>query len=334
MSLPLVSVVIPAHNAEKTVLETLGSVLKQSYENLEVIVVDDGSTDGTCARVQSLAATDARIRVISQAKSGVAAARNAGIALASGTYIAPLDADDLWHPKRVQLHVEALEAAGVGTAAAYSPFYRIDEDGKAIAKSTLFNYTGDVFLQQLERNLVGNGSGMTARRDCVLSVGGYSTSLHKDGAQGCEDYLLQLELAYRYRYVCVPQYLVGYRVAQGTMSSDPVQMLCSQLHMYAYLKSKYGLGGDAVGRHASEILWSLVQVIHQRKGKLAAGREIFRWVRNFREVTHMLGHISEFVLLKLGRMLHRFPDVGFTIASRMVAGGSVLLSDRRTIRTS
>ncbi|RBP40582.1 glycosyltransferase involved in cell wall biosynthesis [Roseimicrobium gellanilyticum] len=318
--MPLVSVVIPAYNAGRTIVETLNSVLRQSYENLEIIVVDDGSTDGTCKLVRALAERDARIRVICQRKSGVALARNAGITAARGVYIAPLDADDLWHPKRVQLHVEALEAAGPDTAVAYSPFYLIDRDGKAFAKSVLYNYSGDVFERQLGQNLVGNGSGLTVRRSAAVEVGGYSSLLFEKGAQGCEDFLFQLELARRYQYVCVPHYLVGYRKYPGNMSSDLVQMRYSQLHMYAYLCSKYGLPKESVSKHASEILWSLVRVVLHSKGKRAAGMEILKWVRDLHQVTHIIECLTEFVLAKLGRLLRRFPEVGIAVASRVTAG--------------
>jgi cellulose synthase/poly-beta-1,6-N-acetylglucosamine synthase-like glycosyltransferase len=320
MPIPLVSIVIPAHNAENTLDETIGSVVRQSHENLDIIIVDDGSTDRTWEMALAWVRKDVRIRVISQKNSGVALARNTGIEAARGAYIAPLDADDLWHPKRVQMHVEALEAAGQDTAVAYSPFFLVDGEGKAYAKSVLYNYSGDVFETQLGQNLVGNGSGLTVRRSAAMEVGGYSSLLLERGAQGCEDFLFQLELALRYRYVCVPHYLVGYRKYPGNMSSNLVQMRYSQLHMYAYLRSKYQLPKEAVREHASEILWSLVRVVHAEKGKTAAGVELMRWVRNFYQMTHIMQCISEFFLMKLGKLLRRFPQLGPSVASRLMAG--------------
>jgi glycosyltransferase involved in cell wall biosynthesis len=316
---PLVSIVIPAYNAERTIGETICSVLRQSYENLDIIVVDDGSTDRTRATVVQWALKDSRINVITQRRAGVAAARNTGISVAKGTYIAPLDADDLWHPERVSLHVEALEAAGPGTAVAYSPFFLIDGEGRIYAKSQLYNCTGDVFERQLGQNLVGNGSGLTVRRTAAVEVGGYCPLLFEKGAQGCEDFLFQLELALKYRFVCVPQYLVGYRKYAGNMSSNLVQMRHSQLHMYEYLCAKYGLPRKMVGEHATETLWSLMRVIHQRQGKAAAGVEMLKWVRGFHQLADLAERIPEFLLMKLCRFFQRRPEVGFAVAGRLIS---------------
>ena len=90
----LVSVIVPAHNAEATVAETIESALQQTHADLEIIVVDDGSSDGTVALCNAYRARDTRIRVISTAQAGVASARNTGIENANGQFIAPLDADD------------------------------------------------------------------------------------------------------------------------------------------------------------------------------------------------------------------------------------------------
>lgn len=96
---PLVSVIIPAYNAAQFIEETLESVFRQTCTNMEVIVVDDGSTDDTKSRLQ---AYDSRIHYIWQPNSGVGAARNRGIHAASGEYLAFLDADDLWDPEKLR----------------------------------------------------------------------------------------------------------------------------------------------------------------------------------------------------------------------------------------
>jgi glycosyltransferase involved in cell wall biosynthesis len=101
-----VSVAIPAYNAEKTIRETLDSVLEQSYPNIEVIVVDDGSTDGTWSVLQSYGS---RIRSIHQENQGLAGCRNTGLRAAVGKYIALLDSDDLCEPERIAVQVELFE---------------------------------------------------------------------------------------------------------------------------------------------------------------------------------------------------------------------------------
>ena len=103
--LPLVSVVLPAYNASLTVRETLESVLAQTYENLEVIVVDDGSTDDTWSVLKSFGSS---IRAIRQQHSGIATCRNTGLHAASGEYVALMDSDDLCEPERIATQVEFL----------------------------------------------------------------------------------------------------------------------------------------------------------------------------------------------------------------------------------
>jgi len=98
---PLVSAIVPAYNAAKTIDETLRSVRAQTYRNLEIIVVDDGSKDETAAIAEAHAGQDPRLRVIRQNNAGVAAARNAGILAARAEFVAPVDADDIWAPAKI-----------------------------------------------------------------------------------------------------------------------------------------------------------------------------------------------------------------------------------------
>ena len=102
-----VSIVIPLYNTEEYVQLALESALAQTYQNLEIIVVDDGSTDGGVNICRKF--TDKRIRIIQQANRGLSGARNTGIRNAEGEYVAFLDADDLWVPEKVERHVEHFE---------------------------------------------------------------------------------------------------------------------------------------------------------------------------------------------------------------------------------
>jgi hypothetical protein len=220
----LISVIIPAYNAERTIGETLASALTQTHRTIEVIVVDDGSTDETAAIVEAVSRDDARVRLIRQSNAGVCAARNAAIAASSGTYVAPLDADDVWHPEKLSLQVAALERAGDRFAAAYSPSIRFDDAGRVTGYARAYHRSGDVFAYQLNHNLVGNGSGMLMRRKALLEVGGYP-----EWRGGSEEYHLQLNLSRLYWFVAVPWYLVGYRRSRGSLSADEPRMLQSRV---------------------------------------------------------------------------------------------------------
>lgn len=105
----LVSVVIPAYNREATILDSVNSVLRQSYKNIEVIIVDDCSTDGTVLRLSEL--VDKRVKVVRLEKnSGACAARNKGIKESRGSFIAFNDSDDIWHNNKLERQLEELEA--------------------------------------------------------------------------------------------------------------------------------------------------------------------------------------------------------------------------------
>jgi hypothetical protein len=230
-------VVVPAYNAEKTVGETLESALAQTYENIEVIVVDDGSTDDTGGIVKEVASTDKRVRIIEQANAGVAAARNTAILQSSGDFIAPLDADDLWHPSSIEKRMNVLVGGGSNMSAVYAGSRVIDEDSYVIGSLQIFTYEGYIFGPLLCQNIVGNGSNLLMRKNAILAVGGYDSGLRAAGAEGCEDELLQLRLASQYAFGCVPEYLTGYRQRPGAMSSDAVRMFDSEQRVFKQVEA-------------------------------------------------------------------------------------------------
>ena len=106
---PLVSVIIPVRNGEKLVSRTLASACAQTYSPLEIVVVDDGSTDQTPEILEKATLQDARVRVFRRAPSGLPATRNFAISQARGDLIAPLDGDDLWHPRKIEKQVHAIQ---------------------------------------------------------------------------------------------------------------------------------------------------------------------------------------------------------------------------------
>ena len=232
---PAVSVIVPAYNAAATILETLRSVSAQTFERIEIIVVEDGSTDDTAEIVERYARTEPRLRLIRQANAGVAAARNVAIEQAAARYIAPIDADDLWHPTRLEKHLAALEQNS-NAGFVYSPFRTLDAYGRVIGSHPLFGFEGHVFHRQLFFNMIGNGSGIMFRKDAALRVGGYDNALREARLDGSEDWLLQMRLSLICEAALVPEYLVGYRKAPGAMSADPRRIWRSQIFAVDRLK--------------------------------------------------------------------------------------------------
>jgi glycosyltransferase involved in cell wall biosynthesis len=240
----VVSVIIPAYNAAATLDETLRSVRSQTYRNLEIVIVDDGSRDETVAIVEHHRSVDPRIRLIEQANAGVAAARNRGIAETSGRYIAPIDADDLWSPDKIERQVEAMRRGGGRVGLVYTWYAVIDGESRVKLWEARSEDEGDVLESMCLRNIVGNGSCALMLREAVEAAGGYDSGLRACGAQGCEDYKLYFLIAERYDFVLIRDYLTGYRELPDNMSSDVRQMLRSRdLCVREFIVRHPGLSG-------------------------------------------------------------------------------------------
>lgn len=216
----LVTVIIPAYNAERFIGRTLASVLRQSHRAIDVVVVDDGSTDGTAALVAAAAARDARVRLVTGPNRGVAAARNRAIAEAKGDLVAPVDADDLWHPEKLALQVAALARAPRAVGVVYCWSAGIDENDDVVYPSwSRSEAAGNVLETMVVEGVVGNGSAPLMRRALVEAVGGYDSA-----AQPAEDYKLYLALAGICEFAVVPDYLVGYRLLEVSHSAKVAAM--------------------------------------------------------------------------------------------------------------
>jgi glycosyltransferase involved in cell wall biosynthesis len=202
-----VSVVIPAYNAADTIGETLDSVIAQSYRRLQIIVVDDGSTDGTAAVVKRRMATAPHLQVLTQANQGVSAARNAGIKAARGAFVAFVDADDLWHPDKIALQVERFRRGGDRFGVVYTWAIDLSRDGTVVpGRGFSYSYEGNIYAPLLVCNFINNT--LMARRECFDTVGLYDAGVHAN-----EDLKMHLALADHYEFGVVPRFLAGYRVA-------------------------------------------------------------------------------------------------------------------------
>ncbi|MCC3526853.1 MAG: glycosyltransferase family 2 protein [Microcoleus sp. PH2017_22_RUC_O_B] len=220
----LISVIIPAYNAEEFITKTLESVLSQTYQNIEIFVVDDGSTDTTAEIVKSFAQKDSRVTLLQQANAGVAVARNLAYLHSKGEYIAPIDADDIWYPQNLEKQVECLTNSEPFVGIAYSWSLDINEGG--LLTGGFYNSTieGEVHNALVYKYFIGNASSSLIRRTCFEKVGGYNCKFKLENAQGCEDWELHLRIAQYYQFKVVPEYLVGYRQISSSMSCNYAAM--------------------------------------------------------------------------------------------------------------
>lgn len=215
---PLVSVIIPAYNAEAFIGETIESVLAQTYRNFEVVVIDDGSQDRTGEIVQKFSERDSRIRLIQQPNAGVVSSRNRAIELAEGELIAPLDSDDIWMPENLEKQVHYMMKSDSSVGVVYAWSFDIDEQSNPTGEFHAFTIEGNVYGTLLCRFFLGNASSSLIRKTCLEKVGLYRTQ--KDLPQGCEDWELYLRLAECYQFKAVPQFLIAYRKHLNSMTNN------------------------------------------------------------------------------------------------------------------
>ena len=224
---PLVSIILPCHNAADYLALTLRSALSQHHVHFELVAVDDASTDTSTAILEGAARLDPRVRVVRQPRQmGVAEARNRAIAEARGNLIAPLDADDLWHPTFLSRQVARLTAGGPDIPLSYCWFLIIDGSGRCLRRSRPWRLKARAEVENALRhgNFIGNASSVLMRRAAVEAAGGYDTSLRARHAEGCEDLKLYALLARRGDFCVVEDHLVGYRRHGAAMSAKRLQM--------------------------------------------------------------------------------------------------------------
>jgi glycosyltransferase involved in cell wall biosynthesis len=211
-----------ARNAEAYVAAAIESVLAQTYPHFELVVVDDASTDRTADIVASYAAHDARIRLLRQLECGGAAmAWNVALRAARGEWIAVLDADDLWQPKRLELQL-ALVDAKASVVLVSSEYERIDTEGRPLASDGL--RAGPewwLLWQLLFKNAFGGHSQVLYRRESALACGGY-----RPECRYAEDYQMWIDLTKDGGVAFVPEVLMRYRVHGQSVSARHLQIQC------------------------------------------------------------------------------------------------------------
>lgn len=234
-----ISVILPTYNRAYILTRAIESVLSQSHKNLELIVVDDGSTDGTSSVVDEI--QDERIRYVKAEKNqGAAAARNVGLQYATGNYVAFQDSDDYWRPDKLRLQMKELKEMDAGFCY-HKIRYDFGEGRSAILpdeRITVSEKRGDIYAQLLYENMV-DCPALLVRRECLEEVGGFDP-----GLKALEDYDLALRLGHDFYAAFVDQILIDKGYTQGSVSLHAENYLDASCDLLSRYRSDYLATGN------------------------------------------------------------------------------------------
>jgi glycosyltransferase involved in cell wall biosynthesis len=272
---PGVSIVMPCFNAETFVEKSINSVLGQTFSNFELITVNDGSTDNTLAVLRQHANGDHRIRVLSQSNKGVSAARNLGLEMASGKYVAFLDADDYWDEEFLSLMVSAIE--GSGAALAYCGWQNIGSKSSSNEPFIPPDYEDEDKLEKLFRNCRWPIHAALSERAAVVSAGGFDERFKTS-----EDYYLWLQVAGFNPIVRVPKVLAYYiHHGESQATSNAANMALNHFSVQQEFLRSYPQVQEIIGEHIPDLTYGELL----RKGyncywrhDLQSARKIFKKV--------------------------------------------------------
>lgn len=212
IQLPLVTVLMPVYNAERYIRESVGSVLKQSFTDFELLIINDGSTDRTADIILSF--DDPRIVLINQENQGIAPTLNKGLSLARAPYVARMDADDICYPGRLQRQfyflVQNPSYVIVGSDADY-----ISEDGEFLCTYVSKGHTNEEIMDRIQTDCPFQHSSVMFRKEPVVQCGGYPVHAHN-----FEDYLLWIKLKSYGRFYNIPEALIRYRFNPASVTID------------------------------------------------------------------------------------------------------------------
>jgi len=251
---PNVSVCIPTYNRECLLKETLDSVFAQTYKDFEVVIVDDGSTDGT---KQMLEKYGYNVRYFWQENTGDAAARNKLIELARGKYISFLDSDDLLYPDALEKMVEAMPPDAEDVIV-YGPYVAIDEQGDILRRRKKKLYSGRI-TEYLFENILIHSCGSLFPKKTLVGAGGFDTRLAV-----CSDYDLWLRLSLKYDFIGLQRPVLKRRRHSGNIS---IISFANRNTEYCVLENFYFNGG---GR----------EVIPHRLAMIRLSKELYRVARS------------------------------------------------------
>lgn len=241
----LVSIVVATYNLARFLPDAIASILRQSYQNIEIIVIDDGSTDNTQHVIKPFL-EDSRVQYYYQDNQGQASAKNLGIRVSKGTHVAFLDADDVWMPDKLKLQMPLFEkSSAVGVV--YSRVQYMGESGNELEVADNVLFRGQVSGRLFIENFIGFGS-CVVKRDCFDRLG-----IFREYVKMGIDYDLWLRLSSQFEFDFVDRPLLRYRLWGGQMSRNcKGRYLCGIAIMKRFLEEF----PDVIDRHTEKEAWA------------------------------------------------------------------------------
>jgi glycosyltransferase involved in cell wall biosynthesis len=268
-----ISVIIPAYNAMHYLPETLNSALCQTLSDIEIIIVNDGSTDKIIEWASTI--QDPRVRLINQENKGMSGARNTGIRASDSEYFAFLDADDTWEDTKLQKQLDIMECLPeIGLVSCW--ISEIDEHGELIAVHESPSLTGESLLQELYLyNFVHCGSTPLVRRSCFQQAGIFDETI-----TSAEDWDMWLRISRHCTFYVVQEALASYRRHSKGISRDMVLMLreTEKIMKHAFLNGPLAvqhLKGVGVAKAAQHYAWKSLERSDFPKARWFVARALF-----------------------------------------------------------
>jgi glycosyltransferase involved in cell wall biosynthesis len=258
---PTVSIIVPTYNRSRLLARAVKSVLNQTYQNFELIIVDDASTDNTEEVVGSF--NDERIKYVRHEKNkGEAAARNTGIKAAMCDYIAYQDSDDEWLPEKLARQMELLEDAPSEVGVIYTGFWKTENHGRTyIPFSWVSQKNGDIHKELLKGNFIGSPV-VLIKKECFDRVG-----LFDERLRNLVDWEMWLRISKRYHFRCVDEPLAVAHYDSDNVSDDPDSLIDALELVLEKNRSEFEAEKKMLVRH-----WINIGNLLVARGRVKKGR--------------------------------------------------------------
>lgn len=262
----LISVVIPTYNRAKTLPRAINSVLNQTYKNLELIIVDDASTDGTEEIIKEF--KDSRIRFIkNEVNKGGSAARNIGINEAKGEFVAFQDSDDEWHLRKLEIQMEAMKVSSPNVGVVYCGLIRIQEGKSSYFPPKYFrNKDGNIVDTLKKQNIIGTQSALI-KKSCFEKSGNFDETFPR-----LQDWELFIRIAKFYDFIFIDKPLVTVFHQEVSISSSPEKLIEA---LELIVQKHINIFDDKVGREALAYHFYVLGDLYRKSNDLKRCRQYF-----------------------------------------------------------